>query len=438
MIRATRLSLYALAGSRLLQQAGWLAAAKIAQGTCSLLATFAVARHLGPVVFGQLSLAIAMASVVGSAAALGLEQIATREIAASTDRSPILVVLRRIRIAGALLGCAILAIAAWFPALHPESASNLLFALSLLPLVQIGDLSEWRLVAAERSHTVAIVALITSPVAAMARLLLVIFGFGAIAFAWVLVAEFALRSGLLWLACRRESISAAALPSNEFLRRTRWLLRDSIPLLMAGLAVFVYMRIDQFMIGAVLGSEQVGLYSAAVVMAEAPLVLPVLLLRAALPRLTQQSQIDPSETNHSFIRLMRHTFWIHVGGAVIATICAGPLIQLLYGSAYAPAAGVLRIQAWGAPFVALGVISGAWIVLKSDTRYALWRTLLGALVNIALNFALIPRFGIHGSACATVLAFAVTALASDALFPTARPLFRLKLRALGLVGASTP
>ena len=427
-----------LTTSRILQQAGWLAAAKIIQGACSILATFVIARHLGPMAFGQLSLAIAISSVVGSAAALGLEQIATREISASPNPGPILLVLRRIRIAGAVLGCAALAAAAWFPALHPEHASNLLFALSLLPLAQIGDLSEWRLVAADRSRTVAIVASITSPIAAMARLLLVFLGFGAVAFAWTLVAEFALRSGLLWLVCRRDSSSAVALPSDEFLRRARWLLHDSMPLLMAGLAVFVYMRIDQFMIGAALGPEQVGLYSASVVMAEVPLVLPVLLLRAALPRLTRQSQTDPTETNRSLVRLMRYTFWLHTAGAVVATICAGPLVQLLYGSAYAPAADVLRIQAWGAPFVALGVVSGAWIVLQSDTRYALWRTLIGALVNITLNLALIPHFGIRGSACATVLAFAVTAFASDTLFPATRPLFRLKLRAISLTGVSTP
>lgn len=427
----TRVALRTFASSRILQQAGWLAAAKIMQGTCSILATFVIARHLGPTLFGQLSLAIATASVVSSTAALGLEQIATREIAASNDPGPTLTVLRRIRVAGALLGCAVIAIAAWFPTLHPDHASELLFALSLLPLAQIGDLSEWRLIAEDRSRTVTIVALITSPIAAMARLLLVVLAGGAAAFAWILVAEWAMRSSLLWLACRREEPGATALTSDEFLRRARSLLRDSMPLLMAGLAIFVYMRIDQFMIGAALGAEQVGLYSAAVVMAEAPLILPVLLLRASLPQLTRQSKTDPAEADRLFVQLMRHTFYLHVIGAMIITICAAPLIGLMYGSAYAPAADVLKIQAWGAPFVALGVVSSAWIVLQHDTRYALWRTLLGAAINIVLNLALIPHLGIRGSAYATVIAFAVTAFASDAFFPATRTLFHLKLRALG-------
>ena len=431
--RTMKSALASLASSNILRQAGWLAAAKIVQGAASIVATMVVGRHLGPAAFGLLSLASAIALFVGTTASLGLEQIATRELAAFRPgwRPPLLPVLQRMRGFGAVAGCIILLASSAIPASREYRISGLLAILCLLPLAQIGDLSEWRLIAAGRGRVVAIATALSSPIAAIARVACAIAGAGLVVFAWLLVSEWALRSLLLHLSLRERGMPAPE-AETAFIESARRLLRDSMPLLLGGIAVFVYMRIDQFMIAAMLSPREVGLYSAVVTLAEVPLVLPVLLLRAALPVLSRQSETDKDKRDRTLVVLMRHTFYLHVGGAAFATIFAAPLVELLYGSAYAPAAQVLRIQAWGAPFVALGVISGAWIVLQPDTRYALWRTLLGAAINIALNLVLIPRFGIRGAACATVFAFAVTAFASDAFFPATRPLFRMKLRALGV------
>lgn len=425
-------SIKGLSTSRVLRQAGWLAAAKVVQGACSIVATVFIARHLAPTFFGQLSLAIAAASVVATAAALGLEQVATRVISISTTnlRQP-LRTIRRLRALGAIAGFAVLVTMAVFPALHPDGTTSLLLILSLLPLAQVGDVAEWRLLAGERGSRVAQITFVTAPAAALARLVLVVSDAGVEAFAWALVAEWALRSTLLTVLARGEN-DRGEISSEAAALTNAWdMLRQSIPLLMAGIAVFFYMRIDQFMIGAELGSAQVGIYSAAVVLAEAPLVIPVLILRAALPQLSREAASDPSTSDRTLVRLMRGTFYLHVIGAVIVTIVAKPVVLLVYGEAYMTASSVLTIQAWGAPFVAIGVLSGAWLVLNNFTAYALWRTLVGAGVNIALNVVLIPRFGIAGAAYATIAAFVSATLLFDSVLPATRPLLALKMRAIG-------
>jgi len=116
--------------------------AKLVQGVCSILATFFIARHLGPTTFGELSLAIAAASMVGAAGALGLEQVATREMASEQDLRSTLAVLYRVRLGGAITGSFALLAAGLFPQLHPEGTGTLLLILSLLPIVQAGDVSE--------------------------------------------------------------------------------------------------------------------------------------------------------------------------------------------------------------------------------------------------------------------------------------------------------
>ncbi|MEO7478182.1 MAG: flippase [Lysobacteraceae bacterium] len=424
-------SLLSLSSSQILRQAGWLAVAKIVQGIASILATFAVARHLGPAMFGELSLSIAVASLVATAAALGLEQIATRELASDVTGGGAgsFVILRRLRLLGATMGTLLLVLFSFSGPARQYDVASLLMVLCLLPLAQVGDVSEWRLIAAERSRSVAVVAIAVSPLAAIARIALAFYGAGVIVFAWMLVAEWALRSIVLAIASRNMPTDSAD-ANATFLPGALALLRDSMPLLMAGIAVFVYMRIDQFMIAAMLGPKQVGLYSAVVTLAEVPLVLPALLLRAALPVLTRQSTIDPAQCDRTLGTLMRSGFYLHAVFAIILSLFAVPIVVLLYGEPFREAATAFQLQVLAAPFVALGVLSSAWLVLRRCTGHALRRTVIGAMTNIALNLLLIPRYGIAGAAAATLAAQVIATYAADAFYTQTRDLFMMKTRAL--------
>lgn len=420
-----------LVSSDILRQAGWLAVAKIIQGAANIGATLAVARHLGPTSFGLLSLATAIAVFVGTTASLGLEHIAIRELS-TTDPSrhaPMLPVLQRTRGIGALLGCFVLLVIAATPAAQGFGVSSLLLILCLLPLAQIGDLAEWRLVAKGRSRSVAIATILSSPAAAFVRLAFALGDAETAAFAWLLVGEWALRS-LLLTTLAHERAEAVQETESYSLIKARALLRDSAPLLMAGIAVFIYMRIDQFMLAAMLGPREVGLYSAIVQLAEVPLVLPVLFLRAALPTLTQQAKINMKLHDQTLTLLMRCAFFLHLGVAAVMALFADFLIVSLFGNAYQPAVSAFRVQVAGAPFVALGVLSSSWFVINRRTSHTLLRTLAGAAINAGMNMILIPTMGILGAAFSTLTAFFTAALLSDLFSDVSRPLFWLKIRAI--------
>jgi O-antigen/teichoic acid export membrane protein len=418
----------AAGNSRLASEAGWLEVAKLVQGVCSLAATFVVARYLGPGAYGELSLAIATLALLSAIGTLGLEHIASRELSAGEDAPALtLRALWRMRLAGATFGCAGMLLAAWIAPRFASPIGPLLFVLALVPLVQVGDLAEWRLVAASRSRSVATATLVVAPLAALLRLAMAWQGAGLAAFAWAVVAEWCLRSLLLWLATRPLRAAETGEP-EDFARKAMALLKESAPLLLAGIAVFIYMRIDQFMIAGYLGPTQVGLYSAVVVVSEAPLVLPAILLRAALPMLSREASAPAQDA--AFEGLMRACFWFHALLALVLAAAAVPLVRLLYGEAYLPAVEAFRIVVLGAPFVALGVVSSGWLVIRRCTGHALRRTLLGMAVNIVLNVVLIPRMGIAGAALATLLAQLSATYAADYFHAETRALFRMKTRSL--------
>lgn len=430
-LRRSQATVERMRASHILRQTGWLAVAKIVQGAASLIASLIVARKLGPESFGELSLAISIASFAAAAASLGLEQIATRELSSKDGcvMKNILAALWRLRIFGAITGCAILLCGAILSRSWGGETNRLLWILCLLPLCQIGDVVEWRLISSGQSRAIAIVTLAVAPAAAIARIAFALLDGGAFVFAWMLLAEWAIRSMLL-LIVGVPLLSSFRERNTATFQRAVELLRESFPLMAAGIATFVYMRIDQFMIGTLLDARSVGLYSAVVTLSEGPLVISALLLRGALPMLTRQFQNDYALCTRTMVKFMRRGFFLHLTGAIILALLAKPIIYLFYGEAYASAIYAFRIQVFSASFVALGVLSSAWLILNHHTSHALRRTLLGAVVNVALNTIMIPLYGITGAAASTVIAQIFATYLADFAYPQMRSLFWMKTFAM--------
>lgn len=226
--------------------------------------------------------------------------------------------------------------------------------------------------------------------------------------------------------------------SAELVPRALSLLRESMPLLLSGIAVMIYMRLDQFMIAAILDSRRVGLYSAVVTLSEAPLVLPAILLRAALPALTRLAVTNPVELQVRFEKLLRITFYFHAIAAILFCVFAHTIVHALYGPMFADSVPAFQIIVLGAPFVAMGVLSSAWLVIHRQTDHALKRTLLGVLTNVTLNLILIPKFGIAGAAMATFIAQIIATYVADACYSKTRQLFLVKSRAMLPLGFRAP
>jgi PST family polysaccharide transporter len=111
-------------------------------------------------------------------------------------------------------------------------------------------------------------------------------------------------------------------------------------------------------------------------------------------------------------------------------MAARPIILFLYGQEYAEAVEPFRVIVLASPFIALGVLSSAWLVISRNTGHALRRTMMGLIVNVLLNLALIPRFGLIGASIATVAAQIVATFLGDLPFKNTRPLFNMKCRAM--------
>lgn len=386
-----------------------------------------VARYLGPERFGLLSYALSFVALFSCLESLGLEDVLIRDFVENqTPKETLLGTGFLLRFLGALV---LLALVSSVLHITKEDHFTTLLILviasaSLLqPATVIGAYFQSQVQARFLSYAQFCSLLLSSGT----RLLLIAAQAPLLWFACTVVLENALiAAALVWLYCRH-SLSLRAWRFSKFAARS--LLHGSWPLILASMAIMVYMRIDQVMLKAFLNDEAVGHYAAAVRFSEAFYFIPVAVCASLFPAIIQSKKTGKEVYHLRMQNLSDLMLVLALGIALPVTFLADLIVLYLLGPAFNPAAGVLKIHVWAGVFVFLGVASGKWLLAEELQHYSFYSALAGALVNVLLNLLLIPQMGIQGAAVATVISQCISAYLSLAFFKKTREGFWILTRA---------
>jgi O-antigen/teichoic acid export membrane protein len=262
-----------------------------------------------------------------------------------------------------------------------------------------------------RSRATVPLKLVAYVASAAAKVLLILLDGPLWAFAAALLADTAFAAIALARAYRREPTPG----------RWRWdaataraMLRESWPLMLAGLSVTVYMRIDQLILAALTNERELGLYSAIIPFSQAWYMIPMTLCASALPRISVLQLENPSLYRHRLQQLYSLMAWSGIGAAVVTALFAPWLVGTLLGATYEDAVEVLRWHAMCNIFVFLGVAQSVAIVSDRTPRLSLLKTFAGAAASVVLNLLLVPRWGVVGAAWAAIGAQFCAAILSNA------------------------
>ncbi|NNL22100.1 MAG: flippase, partial [Ignavibacteriaceae bacterium] len=165
------------------------------------------------------------------------------------------------------------------------------------------------------------------------------------------------------------------------------------------------MKIGQVMIKNMLGEEAVGFYAAAVRLCEAWYFVPVTICNSIFPAIVNAKNVNEYFYNNRMQKLYDLLAWLAIGIAVPVTIFSSEIIFIIFGPEFSPAAPVLTIYIWAGVAIFLAVASSQYLVNENLTKLLLLRTLIGMVLNVILNFILIPIYGIVGSAIATLVSY---------------------------------
>ncbi len=287
-------------------------------------------------------------------------------------------------------------------------------AIALLVLFARGlDASELWFQAQARSGSTAPVRISVVAVMLAVRAVLAFTGADLMVFVVLYVVEAVVTSALLLV--RYASDKKSPRFAKPDTRTPRTLMASSWVLMLSSLATQINSRGDVIIIQALLSSTSVGLYSAAARLSEMLYFLPVVFMTATFPRLLQvrrQHGGDSAQYKKELQASYDRAFW--AGVLIAATLLViGPwLLTTLYGAKYADSGPVLQVHVLALPFVFMAAVFSKFIIAENVLVASLTRNALGAGLNIALNFLLIPAWGILGSAWATVFSYFVASYLS--------------------------
>lgn len=413
---------------KILRNTGWLFADRLVRAGLTLLVSAWLARELGTGLYGVYSYAFTVIALFSALAGAGLDDIVVRDLVRSPGRQGEIVgTAFLIKLAsGILAGSLALGAVQWL-----RSGETLL--LQLTSIIAAGMLFEafqsislWF-----QSQTQAKYAVVARNGALISINLLKIWlllNHAPIqAFAWTALAEAILMAVTLSVMYRFKgnALSACRFSPTYALAA----LRESWPLALAGMVSIAYMRLDQLLLGRLVGNEALGVYAVAARVYEAWSFVPMAIVTSTVPAIIATRARD-LKRYHRRIQALNHCLvLLALSVAIPMTFLATPLIVTVFGPGYAAAGPVLTIHCWGALFTFLGLIQGSWFVTEGLTRLALIRTLFCAVLNGVLNALLVPRFSFTGAAWAASISFAANAFFLNATDARTRPLFFLQLRA---------
>lgn len=413
----------------IIDNTGWLFLDKILRMGVGIIVSIWVIRYLGPDRFGQLSYATAFVGLFSAFASLGLDGIVVRELVRKPEDAPeILGSSFFLRIGG---GAATLLISSLAILLlrHDEPQSLLLVAiLASGTIFQAFDVIDFWFQSQVQSRYTVLARNSAFLTISCIKIGLILGHASLVMFAWAALAEIILAATGLGIAYRKSGHSIRAWRGT--VNRCTALLSDSWPIILSGLSVAVYMKIDQIMLGEMIDNGAVGIYTSATKLSEIWYMIPMIIVSSIFPALIQSREKDEALYYRRITRLFSLMAAISLMIALPMSLCSTWLVVALYGSHYQAAGPVLAVHIWSSLFVFYGVAQSPWDLTENLNRLAMIRIILGATANVLLNLVLIPSYGVLGAAIATVLSQSLAAMFLNLIHEKTRPIFFCQLRSL--------
>ncbi len=183
----------------------------------------------------------------------------------------------------------------------------------------------------------------------------------------------------------------------------------SWPLIFFGFFSSILSWTDTFMIGVLLKSTtEVGLYNAAVPLALLITLSTDLFRQIFLPLITKEyGKGNIIAVKDISRQVTKWLFVVSIPLFVALFLFPQDAIRLIFGQEYLAAAGALRILTLGFFVASILDVSPEILSMKEKSKLILVDTLIIVVLNIILNYFLIPKYGINGAALSTAISISI-------------------------------
>jgi len=368
---------------------------------CSTLFVILCARYLGDVRFGKYAFAASFALMFSTLGTLNLQAKAARDVA--QDRTKALKYLSNLVplttvLAIIIFGLSVLSLLLMRRPMELTIITMILGGTIIFQIMTAG--LRWWFQAYQKLEYEALLISVLSPAKLGLGLLVFALGGGLIPLAGIVV-------GANFLV-----LSVAYSITKKHFHHTAWeidlkfwnkFMTKNVPFTLAIIFAAIFGNIDKILLSLMKGDAVTGWYSAASQALIPMRVIPSIFSMAMLPVFAEYYVVHKTDFNRLIQKSLRYMLIIVFPLAISVTLLAEKIMLLLFGAEFVNGAAALSILAWAAAATFINMTVGKAIIGAGQEKLNATFCGIGLLVNVFLNFALIPPLA-HVGASISILA----------------------------------
>lgn len=385
---------------KLLKNISWLFFDKIIRIFGGLIVGIWVARYLGPSDFGVLNYALAYTALFMLFVKLGLDQIIVREVVKKPKLTNYLMgTAFGLKLIGSIIAIVLVYLSLYF--IQTDNVTKIvIFIISAGFILQSVDVIDFFYQSKVLSKYVVIARNSAFIISSLLKVYFIVYEYDVIYFAVANTVDFALAGLFMLMLYKRIGGKVSQWKFSKVIAIR--LVKFSWPLALSIFLISIHMKIDQVMIGNMLDTEQVGIYSVAVRLADFWIFIPGIIVSTFMPYFVSLRESNNELYHYRLLQLYSLMFWMGVFVGVVTIVFGEAIIRVLFGEAYVGAYVALMLNIWNGIFISQAIARGIWLISENLQIYRLYNNMIIVIVNVGMNILLIPKFGIAGAAIATL------------------------------------
>ena len=414
---------------KMTQNFAWLFMDKVLKMTLVMAVNIWAYRYLGPENVGIWNYAIAFVTILTPLANLGIDGIVVRDLVNNPLRKNELIGASfLIKLIGSFFMTIFAVLMIYFR--RPDdsqmiyyifiiASSNIFLAFDAIDLFNQSQLKSKYTVLSKSIGYLS---------CAIFKVWLILGGLGLDWFIWMQLFENAI--GALFLVFWFQKQDGKIIQWKLDFNTAKDLLSQSWPLILTSIMMFIQQNIDQIFLGDWISDYELGQFSTAAKLIALFGFIPMIIQSTVAPEIAKAK----NHSNELFMLKMNKVYQImFVVSLSIIAFCflfGKWIVVLLYGIEYEKAGTLMALMSIRLIFVNYGVAKTLYITNLNLFRYFLLTGIVGAIINIALNYYMIPIYESNGAIWASIISLLVSIIIIDLFYTPTRQNFKSMMNSI--------
>ncbi len=384
--------------NKILKNTSWIIGARTVQALLNMVISMLTARYLGPSNYGLISYAASVVSFVIPVMQLGLNGILVQEIVNKPDKEGKILGTSLVMSLVSSIACMVGAVSFVFFVNAGETDTIIVCALySLLLPISVADAMHFWFQAKLESKYVSLTSLGAYVVVSAYKIYLLVSGKSIYWFAIINALDSLIIGVTLLIIYNKKKtykLSFSWALVGELFKKSKYYI-------ISNLMVTVFAQTDRIMLKNMIDDAAVGFYNSAVNIAGMTSFVFGAIIDSMRPVIFESIKSSKELYEKNVVRLYSIIIYLSLAQSIVIAAAAPLIVWILYGSQYAGTVDILRMLVWYTTFSYVGSVRNIWILAENKQKYLWVLNLSGAVLNVALNYVLIPIMGGVGAALAS-------------------------------------